>query len=83
VSFRVAPLGPRSASEMVREIRAYSMLAGARGKKPRDIRSVEECIQRLSALAVDFPEIKELDINPLIVNDEGGGCFVADARIML
>ncbi|MCX6135562.1 MAG: acetate--CoA ligase family protein [Ignavibacteriales bacterium] len=83
VSFRVAPVGPRSASEMIREIRAYSMLAGARGKKPRDIRSVEEAIQRLAALATDFPEIKELDINPLIVNDEGGGCFVADARIML
>lgn len=83
VSFRVAPVGPRSASEMIREIRAYSMLAGARGKKPRDIRSVEEAIQRLSALAVENPEIKELDINPLIVNDEGGGCYVADARIML
>ena len=83
VSFRVAPVGPRSASEMIREIRAYSMLAGARGKKPRDIRSVEEAIQRLAALALDIPEIKELDINPLIVNDEGGGCFVADARIML
>ena len=83
VSFRVAPVGPRSASEMIREIRAYSMLAGARGKKPRDIRSVEEAIQRLAALALDNPEIKELDINPLIVNDEGGGCFVADARIML
>ena len=53
------------------------------GKKPRDIRSVEEAIQRLAALALDNPEIKELDINPLIVNDEGGGCFVADARIML
>jgi acetyltransferase len=83
VSFRVAPVGPRSASEMIREIRAYSMLAGARGKKPRDIRSVEEAIQRLAALALDIPEINELDINPLIVNDEGGGCFVADARIML
>ncbi len=83
VSFRVAPFGPRSTSEMIREIRAYSMLAGARGKKPRDIRSVEEAIQRLAALALDNPEIKELDINPLIVNDEGGGCFVADARIML
>ncbi|MBM4159461.1 MAG: CoA-binding protein [Ignavibacteria bacterium] len=83
VSFRVAPVGPRSASEMIREIKAYDMLAGARGKKPRDIRSVEECIQRLSKLALDFPEIKELDINPLIVNDEGGGCYVADARIML
>ena len=83
VSFRVAPIGPRSASEMIREIRAYSMLAGARGKKPRDIRSIEECIQRLAVLALDNPEIKELDINPLIVNDEGGGCYVADARIML
>jgi len=83
VSFRVAPVGPRSAGEMIREIKAYDMLAGARGKRPRDIRSVEECIQRLSKLALDFPEIKELDINPLIVNDEGGGCYVADARIML
>ena len=83
VSFRVAPVGPRAAGEMIREIRAYSMLAGARGKKPRDIRSVEECIQRLSMLALQLPEIKELDINPLIVSDEGGGCYVADARIML
>jgi len=83
VSFRVAPVGTRAASEMIKEIRAYSMLAGARGKKPRDIHSVEECIQRLSILALEQPEIKELDINPLIVNDEGGGCYVADARIML
>jgi len=83
VSFRVAPVGPRSASEMIKEIRAYSMLAGARGKKARDIRSVEEFIQRLSVLALTHPEIKELDINPLIVNDEGSGCFIADARIML
>ncbi len=83
VSFRVAPVGPRSAGEMIREIRAYSMLAGARGKKPRDIKSVELCIQRLSLLALELPEIKELDINPLIVSDEGDGCFVADARIML
>ena len=83
VSFRVAPVGPQSASEMIREIRAYSKIAGARGKKPRDLRSVEECIQRLSLLALQIPEIKELDINPLIVRDEGEGCFVADARIML
>jgi succinyl-CoA synthetase beta subunit len=44
---------------------------------------VEESIQRLSLLALELPEIKELDINPLIVSDEGGGCYVADARIML
>ena len=83
VSFRVAPVGPRSAAEMIRDIRAFQMLAGARGKAPRDIQSVELCIQRLSRLALDFPEIKELDVNPLIVRNEGEGCFVADARIML
>jgi acetyltransferase len=83
VRFRVAPIGPATAAEMVREIRAFRMLAGARGKAKRDIASIEECIQRLSALALDCPEIAELDINPLIVRDEGSGSSVADARILL
>lgn len=83
VSFRIAPVGRRTASEMVREIKAYGMLAGARGRSPRDISAVEDALMRLSTLALDFPGIMELDINPLIVRNEGQGCFVADARIML
>ena len=83
VSFRIAPIGPISAGIMIRDIKSYRMLAGIRGKKPRDIKSIEDCIQRLSALAVDCPQIQELDVNPLIVNDEGRGCYVADARILL
>jgi acetyltransferase len=58
-------------------------LAGARGQKPRDIAGVEACIGRLSQLGVDCPQIKELDVNPLLVLAAGEGCFVADARIML
>jgi acetyltransferase len=83
VSFRVAPVGPRAAREMIHEIKACPMLTGARGKNPRDLDSVVECIQRLSRLAVEIPEIQELDINPLIVQDQGAGSFVADARILL
>ena len=83
VSFRVAPVEASEVRAMIRQIKAYPMLAGARGRTPRDIAAIETCIQRLSQLAVECPQITELDINPLIVLDEGQGCFVADARIML
>ena len=83
VSFRVAPLGADQIQEMIQEIKAYSLLTGARGKAPRDVASIVTCIQRLSQLAIECPEIQELDINPLIVGNEGSGCYVADSRIML
>jgi len=68
---------------MTSQIKAAKMLAGIRGKKARDVKAIQECILRLSQLAMDCPQIKELDINPLIVCDQGEGGFVADARIML
>jgi acetyltransferase len=83
VCFRIAPVGPRTAKEMVREIHGFRMLAGARGKAVRDVPVIEECIERLSALAAASPRIAEMDINPLIVCDSGQGAFVADARILL
>lgn len=83
VSFGVAPIDPKSVERMTTELKAAPLLRGARGKDPRDIASVKECIQRLSQLAVDCPQIKELDINPMIVLEEGKGCVVADARIIL
>jgi len=83
VSFGIAPVPADRVRAMIRETRAYPKLAGVRGQKPRDVAAVEACIQRLSQLGVDCPQIEELDINPLLVLDEGQGCFVADARIML
>ena len=83
VSFRVCPLNTTSITRMVKEIKAYPILSGTRGRKRRDVGAIEECIQRLSQMAVECPEIQELDINPLIVMNEGEGCFLADARIML
>ena len=83
VRFRVAPVAKETVYEMIREIRSYHLLTGARGRSKKDIDSVVNCIQRISQLAVDCPQIKELDINPLLVQDEGGGCFVTDTKIML
>jgi len=80
---RVAPLSERTAREMLENLRGYQILAGARGHKAVDIDSVIETLLRLSQLLVDFPEIKELDINPLRVFHEGEGCSALDARIIL
>lgn len=83
VSFRIAPVSEREARAMIDETKSSALLKGARGQAIRDIPAVVEAIQRLSQLACDCPQIKELDINPLIVLEEGRGCFVADAKIMI
>jgi len=83
VSFRIAPLDKKSVDKLITETKASAILSGARGRLPRDIISLKECIMRLSQLAVECPQIKELDINPLIVLEDGKGSFVADTKIML
>ena len=82
VSFRIAPLDKKSVDKLITETKAAAILSGARGRAQRDINSLKECIMRLSQLAVDCPQIKELDINPLIVLEDGKGSFVADTKIM-
>ncbi len=83
VQFRLAPMWKCTAEEMVREIKAFNVLDGYRGKPKRDIDAVVETILRMSAMVVNHPEIAECDINPLIVHAEGKGCSVADSRVML
>ena len=83
ISFKIAPVNKSDALAMINETKASAILSGARGRAVRDIGSLQTCIQRLSQLALDCPQIKELDINPLIVLEEGKGSFVADAKIML
>jgi len=83
VTFRLAPMSELSAENMIRSIKAYTVLRGVRGNPPADIESIKDCILRLSQMVSDHPEIKELDINPLIVYPEGQGCAVADSRILL
>lgn len=83
VTFRLAPLRERSAALMIESIRGYKILKGVRGEKPSDTSSIEESLQRLSQLACDFPQIKEIDLNPLMAHEKGKGANVLDARIIL
>jgi acetyltransferase len=83
VSFRVAPITRHDARDMINEIRGLPILTGARGSKIADIDAITECLEQLSQLALDFPEILELDINPLIVDEPGGGAVAVDCRIAL
>jgi acyl-CoA synthetase (NDP forming) len=85
VSFRIAPIIPREADEMINSIKSIALLKGARGEKPADIDSIKEGLLRLSQLVTDFPVIKELDINPLkVFPAEGkGGAVAIDARISI
>jgi acetyltransferase len=81
VTFRLAPLDRPEAREMAEEIRGFALLRGARGQRPCDLDAIIDTIVRVSALVTDFPEIIELDINPLIVADAGNGAVAADVRI--
>ncbi|HHH77628.1 MAG TPA: CoA-binding protein, partial [Thermoplasmatales archaeon] len=79
VAFRVAPVSRREISRMMREVNSYPLLLGVRGESRRDIDSVADAIYRIGILVNRFPEISELDINPLVVYEKGAK--VLDARI--
>ena len=81
VTFRLAPLTDQEANDMISSIKTKKLLEGVRGEKPSDIEKLSECIQRLSQLVTDFKEIKELDMNPVLVMENGQGCKILDVRI--
>jgi 4-hydroxybutyryl-CoA synthetase (ADP-forming) len=83
VVFRLAPIDEQEAEKMVESIKAIKLLKGVRGETPSDLDAVVDSLQRLSQLIVDFPEIEEFDINPLLVLEKGKGVRVVDVRIGL
>lgn len=83
IAFRVAPITPQDAERMISEIRSYLLLKGVRREKPSDIQAIVETLLRVSQLVTDFPEIIEMDVNPLMVHEEGQGVTAVDVRIGL
>jgi acetyl coenzyme A synthetase (ADP forming)-like protein len=83
VAFRLAPVSREEVAEQVRSIRTYGLLKGVRGEPPADVAAAEEVVLRISQLVTDFPEIVEMDINPLVIHNQGQGATVLDARIIL
>jgi len=80
-SIRVAPVDDETAGRMIAELKGIAILEGARGRKPADIPALRDVIVRLSALLAENPRIVNLDINPVIVYDEGEGCAIVDAKV--
>jgi acyl-CoA synthetase (NDP forming) len=81
VRFRIAPLTDRDADELLHEIRGLPLLLGYRGHPPADLDALRELILRVSRLAVEVPEIVELDLNPVMAMSPGHGCRIVDARV--
>jgi acyl-CoA synthetase (NDP forming) len=81
VSFRIVPLEPRDARQMIREIKGLPLLMGYRGQPPADLDALERLILRVSELVEAYPEIAELDLNPVFARPDGAEAV--DARIVL
>jgi len=80
VSFRIAPIDRNDAIEMIRSIKAYNVLKGARGETGVDIDSLVDILLKISQLSIDIPEIIEMDVNPVIVFEKG--YYAIDFRII-
>ena len=81
VAFRIVPLTPRDAREMVREIKGYPLLEGYRGQEPVDVGKLEELILKLSSFVEKHPEVNEIDLNPIFAYKDGA--VAVDARVIL
>jgi acetyl-CoA synthetase (ADP-forming) len=81
VSFRIAPITEEDAKEMISEVKAYPILKGYRGQLPADIYALIKILLNTSKMIIDHQEIKELDLNPIMVYNKGAK--TVDARIIL
>lgn len=81
VTFRLAPLTDVDATEMIKSVKSYKLLEGARGTTPAQMDQIQETLLRLSQLVSDFSFIDELDINPLLISEKTGEGIAVDGRI--
>jgi acyl-CoA synthetase (NDP forming) len=79
-SLRVCPIDKNDALEMIREMKAYPLLTGARGTEPVDIEAIAALLQRVSRLLVENASISEMDLNPVIAYKDG--YWVVDVRVL-
>ncbi|MEJ2656708.1 MAG: acetate--CoA ligase family protein [Desulfobacterales bacterium] len=83
VVFRLAPIGRNEARRMIHEIKGTRLFEGFRGRPKSDLEAIEKAMVRLSDMVMNHPEISEMDINPLMIHEQGKGATVADCRIIL
>ena len=81
VAAAVAPLSRPQADELIRAIQGFEVLSGARGTEPVDLPALGEMLVRVSMLAADFPEIVEMDLNPIFAYPSGQAPVAVDVRL--
>lgn len=81
VSFRIVPLTKRDATEMIHDIKGFPVLQGYRGMEPASLAHLEEMLLKVSEFAEKNPEVKELDLNPILAYKDGA--VAVDARVIL
>jgi len=81
ISLRIAPFSQSTAREMIKEIRAYPLLAGFRGRKPIGKKKLAVILVQLSRLSLDHPELKEIDFNPIMA--DGQRIKIVDAKFLI
>jgi len=83
ISFRALPLNKKIAMDMIKEIKSYPLLLGVRGDERKDIDGVLQTIIKLGSLIQQCSVIKDIEINPLMVYDQGKGIKALDVRVLL
>lgn len=83
IAFELAPLTREEAQQLITSTKTYNLLRGVRGESATDVTAIADCLMRVGQLVVDFPEIDELDINPLKVGEVGQAAVAIDARVGL
>jgi acetate---CoA ligase (ADP-forming) len=83
VVFRLTPVSRNSARRMIHQIKGFKLLDGFRGRPKVDLGEIEKSLVRLSDMAIQHPEIQEIDMNPVIAHQQGQGVTVADCRMVL
>ena len=81
IAFRIVPLERKDAREMIREIKGYKLLEGFRGREPVDVADLEEMLLKVSQFVDSNPDIKEIDLNPILAYKDGA--VAVDARVIL
>ena len=80
-SFRIAPVTKKTAYDMLAELKSWKLLLGMRGKAMRDIDALADLIERVSVMMTENPQIKELDLNPVLVSSDS--IVIADAKVVM
>jgi acetyltransferase len=83
VAMRVCPIDDDEAGRMIEETKGFRILEGFRGQPPADLAFIKTCLTGVSRLLVEHPEVRNLDINPMLVFDKGRGGLVVDVKIQV